>query len=86
MNDTNRIIAKFPFQQVSAEKIIKLAQESVLSRYTFLNHIKTVKDSNILRDGFMAFEDMEICNFIMKIEELIENTFPELMPIEWGDE
>lgn len=83
MNNQGRQISEFPFSRENAETIKKLGRAAVKAQADLVAYMKTIGSDKTSQRTHLLFECSAVETEIA-LTELLENTFPELTPVDWG--
>ena len=79
----NREISEFPFNRQNAEQIKELGKKAVSAQANLIALIKQIGSDNAT-DGIRLSLELSVVETEVTLTELLEGTFPELVPVDWG--
>ena len=83
MSKNGRDIAEFPFNRKNADQLKELGQKAVFAQANLIAFMKQIGSDQTPERRHLSFE-FSVVEMEMSLTELLENTFSELTPVEWG--
>ena len=81
MKDRN--IEIFPFSRTNAETLKSLGQKAVSAQTELVAFMREIGSGKLADDAALLLE-MGAVETSMALDRLLETTFPELTPVDWG--